>query len=353
MNVGCRSFKNGDVVKGLKIVSEPYKIDGDKNYRAKVKCTLCDSDPYEIVLSEINRHVFDGCGCQKNRSNSPNWLSFKDWCEENNQHQLLCAWDYNLNNKNPDDISSCTSDYYYFKCPCDKHESSLWQILSLTRHGKAKTVCKKCNSFAQHAIDKFGNDVLDLYWDYDKNTVNPWDITHSTKDYVWIKCLSSTDHGSYKTRPHLFLKGVGCPTCADEQQFSKLQGKVATYISDILHLVILHERKCSIVATNPKNGYKLPYDNDVLVGNKHLIIEVHGEQHYNVNNGWICKTANKYNLTPGQVLEDLQWRDQYKKQYALSQGYYYLEIPYWTEQDESYKTIIDNKIKEITSTIQN
>ena len=37
----------------------------------------------------------------------------------------------------------------------------------------------------------------------------------------------------------------------------------------------------------------------------------------------------------------------YKKQYALSQGYYYLEIPYWTESDESYKTLIDEKIKSI------
>lgn len=347
MDRGCRNFKIGDIVKGLLITVDPYKVEGDKNYRSIVKCTLCDSEPYEIVLSEINRHVFDGCGCQKDRSNSINWLSFKDWCEKNNQQHLLDFWDYDLNNKIPDRVSSCTSDYYYFKCSCGKHESSLWKILSLTRHGKAKTVCKKCNSFAQFAIDKFGEDVLDIYWDYDKNTVNPWEIPHSATNDIWIKCINSVNHGSYKTKTYSFLKGIGCPMCADEQQVSRLQEKVSNYISNDLNLIIAHERGCSIVATNPKNGYKLPYDNDVIVNDKHLIIEVHGVQHYDVNNGWICKTAKKYNMTTKQVLEDLKWRDEYKKQYALSQGYYYLAIPYWTENDESYKTLIDNKIKEI------
>ena len=345
MHIGCK-YKFGDVLKGLEVVSEPYKISGKRDYMAKVKCVFCGRE-YDIVLSEINRHIFDGCGCQRDRSNSINWLSFQDWCVENNQQQLLDAWDYDFNKKSPDKVSCCTSDCYYFKCPENKHESSSWKILSLTRHGKTKTVCKKCNSFAQYAIDKFGKNVLDLYWDYDKNMVDPWIIQHASKNDIWIKCINSKTHGSYKTRPNLFLKGIGCPTCADEQQNSKLQEKVNSYLIDILHLDVLHERKCSLVAVNPRNGYKLPYDNDVLVDDNHLIIEVHGVQHYDVNNGWIIKTAKKKQVSPRQILDDLQWRDEYKKNYALSQGYHYLAIPYWTESDESYKSLIDNKIQQI------
>ena len=347
MNRGCRSFKKGDIVKGLLLTVEPYKVTGDKNYRSIVKCTLCNRDPYEIVLSEINRHVFDGCGCQKDRSNSVNWLSFKDWCEQNNQQHLLDAWDYDLNLKTPDKVFSCTSDCYYFKCLCGKHDSSLWKILNLTRHGKVKTLCKKCNSFAQHAIDKFGDNVLDLYWDYNKNTVAPWEISHAFMGDVWIKCINSFAHGSYKTKTYSFLNGIGCPLCADEQKFSKLQEKISSYILNDLHLNVTHERQCSIVAMNPKNGYKLPYDNDVIIGGNHLIIEVHGIQHYDANNGWICKKAKKLNISPKHVLANIQWRDEYKKQYALSCGYHYLAIPYWTEHDESYKTLIDDKIKSI------
>lgn len=424
MNRGCRSFKKGDIVKGLLLTVEPYKVTGDKNYRSIVKCTLCNKDPYEIVLSEINRHVFDGCGCQKDRSNSVNWLSFKDWCEQNNQQHLLDAWDYDLNLKTPDKVSSCTSDCYYFKCLCGKHDSSLWKILSLTRHGKTKTLCKKCNSFAQHAIDKFGDDVLDLYWDYDKNIVDPWKISHASKNEIWIKCLDVDYHESYPTLPALFLKGIGCPychgnkvhscdsfayyyiqkygtdfldkywdydkntidpwsvtvqtnkdyiylkckkhgtypvwpsnffkfglscpECTREQDKSRLQDKVERYILSNYHFIITHEYNCSIVAKNPKTNRYLPYDNDVNINDAdHLIIEVMGEQHYNINAGWNRKCAKQSNLTLEEILADLQWRDEYKKQYALLCGYHYLAIPYWTEHDESYKTLIDDKIKSI------
>lgn len=33
--------------------------------------------------------------------------------------------------------------------------------------------------------------------------------------------------------------------------------------------------------------------------------------------------------------------------YALTHGYNYLVIPYWSEKDDQYKKIIDDKINEI------
>ena len=77
-----------------------------------------------------------------------------------------------------------------------------------------------------------------------------------------------------------------------------------------------------------------------------LIIEVHGIQHYEITN-FAKMSAKKFNTTPEYELEYLQWKDNYKKQYALDNGYYYLEIPYLAEKDNSYKELIDNKIKEI------
>ena len=425
MNVGCRNFRNGDIIKGLLIVSDPYKVAGDRNYRAMVQCTLCDRAPYEIVLSEIKRHVFNGCGCQKDRSNSTNWLSFQDWCVQNNQTHLLDAWDYDLNGKSPNKVSSCTDAHYYFKCPLGKHDSSSWQILSLTRRGKTKTICKQCNSFAQYAIDKFGDNVLDTYWDYRQNIADPWDISHASKLQIWVHCIDTTYHGSYLTTPAVFLKGVRCPycnnknvhstdsfaayciqkygedflnlywsyeknivdpwkiapqsnidiylnceihglykvsasnfykhgtlcaSCSREREQSKLQEKVEQYVSCFYQCSILHEYNCSIVARNPKTNRWLPYDNDVVFDDKyHLIIEVMGEQHYNANAGWNRKHAKKYNITPEQALADLQWRDEYKKQYALSKGYYYMALPYWTFDDNTYKSLIDTKIQEILS----
>lgn len=92
----------------------------------------------------------------------------------------------------------------------------------------------------------------------------------------------------------------------------------------------------------------MPYDNDVtLPSEEHLIIEIHGAQHYYANTTWNNIRADALGITSAQVLEDQQWRDEYKKQYALSQGYYYLAIPYTAEKDDSYKSLIDSKIQSI------
>ena len=111
-------------------------------------------------------------------------------------------------------------------------------------------------------------------------------------------------------------------------------------------LSINHEYECSIIAKNPVTNKLLPYDNDVVIEDKHLIIEVNGEQHY-IADGWNATEAKRLNITPQEALEYLQCRDKIKMEYALSQNYSYLVIPYWTESDESYKTLIDEKIHEI------
>lgn len=54
-------YKMGDIIKGLQLISEPYKINGRKEYRVMVKCTMCNKEPYEIILTEIKRHTYDGC----------------------------------------------------------------------------------------------------------------------------------------------------------------------------------------------------------------------------------------------------------------------------------------------------
>ena len=429
MNRGCRNFKNGDIVKGLKLVSEPYKVLGSKEYRALVKCIFCNTDPFELVLSSIKHRVFDGCGCQKNRSNSPHWKSFKTWCIENNCEFLLNLWDYDLNNKTPDNVSCRSADSYYFKCSKNKHPSTLHQIMSIAVPAKnKKDPCRYCNSFAQHLIDAFGIGAIDLYWDYDKNTLDPWNVAHKSKEIIWVKCIDTNYHGSYDTTPirffmangkcpycnnhkrihprdsfahyyiekygkdfldlywdydknslnpweisvqtnrdYIYLRcdvhgtykiaasnffkfGLACPECSRERGKSKLQEKEEKYINDTYRFDITHEYSCSIKARNPKTTRWLPYDNDVIVHNDHLIIEVMGDQHYNIKSGWVERQAKRYNSIPNEILADLQWRDEYKKQYALSQGYHYLAIPYWTEHDESYKTLIDQKIQEILTT---
>ena len=99
--------------------------------------------------------------------------------------------------------------------------------------------------------------------------------------------------------------------------------------------------ECNCIPINPYTKMPLPFDNEIP--DKKVIIEVHGNQHYE-ETGWHITHAKVSGRTPTEEFEYQKWKDQYKKDYAINQGYTYIEIPYWTIQDESYKKILDNNI---------
>jgi hypothetical protein len=277
--------------------------------------------------------------------------SFGVWCQVHDP-EILERWDYELNAISPFEVLKGSRVKCYFKCPRGLHQSELKTINKITTRGYI-TCCTYCNSLGQYIFDNFGENSLDIYWDYTKNSRLPFDVSFGADSFkVYIKCIDNPEHPSYPITPSNFVRGRRCPCCKNEQTESKLQKHVRQYITDKYGYNILHEHKCTLLPINPKTSYVLPYDNQVLINQiNHLIIEVMGEQHYTIT-GYVKEEAKRCDRTPQEELEYIQWKDEYKKQYALSQGCYYLAIPYWTEQDESYKQLIDDKIQEILSQTQ-
>ncbi len=131
-----------------------------------------------------------------------------------------------------------------------------------------------------------------------------------------------------------------------------LQEKVRLYLEKLSlnHVWVLnHEYNTDIFCINPKTKTRLLYDNEIITNNIiKIIIEVNGFQHYYLT-AWHIDRAKKTGLTPKQEFEYAQWKDEYKKQYALDNGYYYLAIPFNTDdKNETWKYMIDNMLKEIT-----
>jgi hypothetical protein len=126
-----------------------------------------------------------------------------------------------------------------------------------------------------------------------------------------------------------------------------LQEKVILHLES-LNYTILHEYNCTIIPKNSKKIHcnnRMPFDNEIKELN--LIIEVHGEQHYIIT-GLTKLTSHNNNTTPEYELHMQKVRDRYKRIYAKSKGYNYLEIPYWTDdKEETWKQLINNKINEI------
>ena len=495
----------GDIIGRWEIIDvAPDRISpkGQKIPHWKCRCTCGSGVVKNVSDNSLKTRNSTSCGCIQLESinklkGTIRSQSFYDWCIENNHKDFLDRWDYSKNRKTPKDVSYCSRESFYFLCPKEKHESSKYSLVNVTSSKiKHKLRCKYCVSFAQRLIDVKGENALELYWDYEKNTENPWKIEGSSKvNGVWLKCIDTDYHGSYyvvrdhaiygggcpycshaKIHPkdsfgqrlidvygeemfdkiwdyekntvdpftiapstrseQVWLKCVStdyhpssliypndlknheihccycakqsnlihredslgylypesvnlwsdknekspydyypksnqkvwwkcgdekhedyqrnicdatalnfrCPCCSQERSFSFLQEKVNNYIKNTYGYTILHENCCNIVPINPKTGCKMFFDNEIV--DIKLIIEVHGQQHYEVT-GFTKLTAKHYGTTPEEELQYLQWRDKYKRDYALNNGYNFLEIPYWSENDESYRCLIDNKIKEI------
>ena len=324
----------------------PDIVSYKSEYYIYFKCPKGKHTSRSIHLRWIT-NLDTSCECQECKLEED---SFGKWCEVNNP-SILDLWDYNANKISPYEVLRASNKKYYFKCPFGIHDSHLQIIHNLTLE-QAPVSCPGCNSIGQWIIDNMGDDYLNMLWDFDKNTKSPFEISFGSKTKVFIKCINNDEHSSYPTQPQRIVKGDGCPNCKNENASSKLQTKVRKYIEEKYAYNILHEHSCALKPINPNTKYPLPYDNQVIIGhNTNLIIEVMGVQHFKVV-GFIKQAAKKHGVTPEEELRDLQWRDAYKKQYALDNGFFYLDIPYWTEDDESYKTLIDVKIHEILSQTQ-
>lgn len=278
-------------------------------------------------------------------------LSFEHWCIINNRQDLLDRWDYDLNLSTPLETARTSPGIYFFKCPRGLHESSAYRLVNLTKYSYSAAQCKCCNSFAQWGIDNIDSNFLNLYWDYEKNkNVDPWKVPFRARPSttIYMKCQYDETHESYKTYPDHFVDGCRCPNCAITKTESYLQETVRKYLEHTYQYGLSHEYDCSIVAYNLQSKHYMPYDNDLNLGNGlHLMIECHGKQHYEVSQ-YTRLYAKRAGISAEEALSRQKERDELKKSYALSKpGYYYLELSYKAIKDESYKTLIDNKIQEI------
>ena len=215
---------------------------------------------------------------------------------------------------------------YNYRCPQCAREESMSKPNDLTGHQFGHLTAIKIDNESKQSITKKGN--VRIRW--------------------WCKCDCGNPSLKSVLACHLTSEKIRSCGCLSPN-ISILSEKVSSYIDDYYGYQISHEASCSLIPVNPNTGRNMPFDNDVLLPNgKHLIIEVHGQQHYSITL-FTNMAAKKKGITPEEQLKYQQWKDAYKKQYALNNGYYYLEIPYTAERHDQYQTLIDTKISEILS----
>lgn len=208
--------------------------------------------------------------------------------------------------------------------------------------------CKYCgrtkyvhplDSFGQYIIDNYGDEFLNEIWS-NKNKISPFKYTIGSEQKAHFNCSECCNYmGTSQIKNYIASKKL-CDKCVGNT--SSLHNKVVNYLLSI-DCKLKYEHDCTITPINPVTKYPLPYD--IEVENYKLIIEVNGKQHYKE----LGKTSKwLHGMSSVEYLAKRKKYDEYKKSFALSNGFFYLEIPYWSEKDEQYKVLINEKIKEIS-----
>lgn len=149
-----------------------------------------------------------------------NFISFAEWGINNLDENFLDKyWDWDKNELNPYEISYGSHKRVWIKCRNkDYHNSYEIECKGFTRANRRCPYCanKKVHpldSFARYHIDNTDPDFLEKYWDYKKNTVNPYEISPKSGKQIWIKCQEVNYHESYKIGCKEFTNGCRCPYC--------------------------------------------------------------------------------------------------------------------------------------------
>jgi len=207
-----------------KINTDQYKLELEKiNLANNTNIKLKEGVEYKGTSNKII-HI---CSCGKEWLSSPVNISngsktcglcytFAEWGIDNLGEDFLEKyWDYKKNNElgiDPWKIGCGSEKIFYIFCQVvDYHVSYPTVSLRFTKGhrgvycGNRKVHLK--DSFGQLLIDLFGITALELYWDYDKNTIDPWKISKNNSKKVWIKYQEEDCHDSYSISCSDFATG--------------------------------------------------------------------------------------------------------------------------------------------------
>lgn len=91
----------------------------------------------------------------------------------------------------------------YAKCKCDCGNETEKLLDSIIK-GNARTCgCREGQGYRKIEREKLSKDVIDEYWDYERNTVNPETIEQRSKEKFWFK---DKEGHSYKLAPYTYAK---------------------------------------------------------------------------------------------------------------------------------------------------
>lgn len=176
------------------------------NYKHMWKC-MC-GNLFERTWRSIKQNEYIDCGCIKYNEEEQR---YKYEVEKTGEYEYIRS--YRKGDTLPNGEIIGYKPYIQIK---HKYCGSIYTIRTdgfINRCDECSHCCGSYeNSFA-HYIEAELNEPLEKYWDFEKNTVNPYHIWKNSHIKVWIKCTEKDYHGSYETLCYIFKLECRCSYC--------------------------------------------------------------------------------------------------------------------------------------------
>ncbi len=288
----------------------------DVSFRSAKKvwwnCTVCGKQWESQIASRTSGHGCPDCGKKIAKEKRLQTIA-KTNNFYNNWPELAKEWNYNKNGDlRPENISSSSKTKVWWKCEYG-HE---W-LQSINTRTSQKTKCPVCNRSGR--VIKGLNDFGTLFpqyakeWNYDRNSLTPFDYISSSSEKVWWKC----EKGHEWEQPivsRTSMEHSKCPICTNRKLlkgYNDLQSQCPELVKewdfsanedDPSEVRIKSQKKVSWICANCGNHFEQRIIDRVYrnTGCPNCSYE---KQKKNFHNSLLSKRLSLANTKPSLVLE--------------------------------------------------
>ena len=192
------------------------KITSGSDKKAWWKCKVCGHE----WITKINcRTRGSGCpSCAEKLRNEKKIRPKEGQSLKDKSPFLLCEWNYEKNDKKPDEYYNSSNIKVWWKCKKCRYE---WKAAISDRiRGNGCPNCSRIKLAKRKKQPKDGQSLeeqfpeIALEWNYEKNEQLPKDYKVHSNIHVWWKCSKGHE---WKTSVNNRTRGTGCPYCAGKK----------------------------------------------------------------------------------------------------------------------------------------
>jgi len=223
----CLATKNPELIKEWHPILNgdltPYDITGKTN---KYVWWKCSKNPKHEWYTSVNNRNIKGVGCPY----CSGFYASEDYNLLMDNPKLCEEWDYDKNEKLPEEYTPYSIKSVYWKCQ-NNHK---WRTSIRNRNfrGDKCPYCSGRKSSKDYNL-QLANPELCKEWNYKRNDKNPEEYTPRSNEYVWWICEKGHEwFAVISNRNRNNGDGNGCPYCAGH------------YLSEDYNLLVINPELC-------------------------------------------------------------------------------------------------------------